>query len=41
MLDARVEMPILHVCMQWHDYQTKDPAHRWLRQQLIDVAQGE
>jgi DNA-binding transcriptional LysR family regulator len=34
-----VPMPVLRVCMQWHDYQTTDPAHRWLREQLLAVAQ--
>lgn len=31
-------MPSLKMCMQWHDYQTADPAHRWLREQLMAVA---
>jgi len=35
-----VAMPTLRMCMQWHDYQTTDPAHRWLREQLIAVAKG-
>lgn len=33
-------MPALRVCMQWHDYQSADPAHRWLREQLLAVAQA-
>jgi LysR family nod box-dependent transcriptional activator len=33
-------MPALRVCIQWHDYQTADPAHRWLREQLVAVAQS-
>ena len=33
-----VPMPGLRLCMQWHQYQTADPAHRWLREQLVDVA---
>jgi DNA-binding transcriptional LysR family regulator len=33
-----VAMPVLRLCMQWHDYQTADPAHRWLREQLVAVA---
>lgn len=32
---------MLRVCMQRHHYQTTDPAQRWLRQQPIEVAQGE
>jgi LysR family transcriptional regulator, nod-box dependent transcriptional activator len=27
-------------CMQWNHYQTMDPAHRWLREQLLVVAQA-
>jgi len=34
-------MPPLRVCMQWHDYQSADPAHRWLREQLLAVAQTD
>ena len=34
-----IAMPVLRVCMQWHRYQTTDPAHRWLREQLVAVAQ--
>ena len=39
-LTPPVAMPVLRVCMQWHDYQTADPAHRWLREQLVAVAQS-
>lgn len=35
-----VSLPLLRVCMQWHHYQTTDPAHRWLREQLMIVGQG-
>ncbi|WP_332847770.1 LysR family transcriptional regulator [Massilia sp. S19_KUP03_FR1] len=38
-LAVPVAMPTLRVCMQWHDYQSADPAHRWLREQLVAVAQ--
>jgi LysR family nod box-dependent transcriptional activator len=37
-LAAPVAMPVLRMCMQWHRYQTSDPAHRWLREQLMAVA---
>jgi LysR family nod box-dependent transcriptional activator len=37
-LDVPVAMPTLQLCMQWHQYQTADPAHRWLREQLVEVA---
>lgn len=33
-----VDIPRLKVCMQWHRYQTSDPAHMWLREQLLAVA---
>jgi LysR family nod box-dependent transcriptional activator len=33
-----LQPPPLRVCMQWHRYQTSDPAHRWLREQLAAVA---
>jgi LysR family nod box-dependent transcriptional activator len=35
-----IAMPVLRACMQWHRYQTSDPAHRWLREQLLAVAQA-
>lgn len=35
-----VALPTLRVCMQWHHYHTSDPAHRWLREQLLAVAQA-
>jgi hypothetical protein len=41
MLDAPLGVPMLRVSLQWHDYQTKGRADRRLRQQLIEVAQGE
>jgi len=34
-----IAMPVLRACLQWHRYQTTDPAHRWLREQLMAVAQ--
>ena len=36
-----VDMPSLRMCMQWHSYQTNDPAHKWLREQLMAVALEE
>ena len=39
-LAVPVVMPTLRLCMQWHQYQTTDPAHRWLREQLVEVARG-
>jgi LysR family nod box-dependent transcriptional activator len=33
-----VPLPALRMSMQWHRYQTDDPSHRWLREQLLDVA---
>jgi DNA-binding transcriptional LysR family regulator len=33
-----LQPPPLRVCMQWHSYQTADPAHAWLREQLLAVA---
>ena len=33
-----VALPVLRLHMQWHDYQTSDPAHRWLREQIGAVA---
>lgn len=37
-LAVPVAMPALRMCVQWHRYQTADPAHRWLREQLMAVA---
>jgi LysR family nod box-dependent transcriptional activator len=34
-----VPVPTLRVCMQWHRYHDADPAHRWLREQVMAVAQ--
>ena len=31
-------LPPLRICMQWHRYQSTDPSHRWLREQLTEVA---
>jgi LysR family nod box-dependent transcriptional activator len=39
-LAAPMDLPTLRLCMQWHNYQTTDPAHAWLRQQLIEIAQA-
>lgn len=39
-LPVPMTMPTLRVCIQWHQYQTRDPAHRWLREQLLAVAQA-
>lgn len=33
-----VPLPALRMSMQWHRYQTNDPSHRWLREQLVEVA---
>lgn len=33
-----VPLPVLRMSMQWHRYQTNDPAHQWLREQLVEVA---
>lgn len=35
-----VTLPTLRVCMQWHHYHASDPAHRWLREQVLAVAQA-
>ncbi|MEX0605726.1 MAG: LysR family transcriptional regulator [Marinobacter sp.] len=34
------ELKPFTLLMLWHQRNHEDPAHRWLRQQLIDVAQG-
>lgn len=39
-LAAPMDLPTLRLCMQWHNYQTTDPAHAWLRQQLVEIAQA-
>jgi DNA-binding transcriptional LysR family regulator len=41
LLAPPIDVPPLRLCIQWHDYQTADPAHRWLREQLLLVAQQE
>jgi DNA-binding transcriptional LysR family regulator len=33
-----IAVPPLRLCMQWHQYQTTDPTHRWLREQVMAVA---
>lgn len=40
LLAPPIAIPPLRLCMQWHDYQTSDPAHRWLREQIAAVAAG-
>lgn len=39
LLAPPVPVPPLKVCMQWHHNQTSDLVHRWLREQLADIAQ--
>lgn len=31
-------LPTFDVCLTWHDRQDDDSAHRWLREQMVDVA---
>jgi LysR family nod box-dependent transcriptional activator len=38
LLAPPIAIPPLRLCMQWHAYQTSDPAHRWLREQIAQVA---
>lgn len=38
LLAPPIAVPPLRLCMQWHEYQTLDPAHRWLREQIAEVA---
>ena len=40
LLAPPVAVPPLRLCMQWHDYQTTDPAHAWLREQVLAAARG-
>ena len=35
-----LEVPPVHVEALWHERQHDQPAHQWLRQQLLDVAQA-
>ena len=35
-----LEVPPVHVELLWHERQQDNPAHRWLRQQLLEVAQS-
>jgi len=35
-----VPLPVLRMSMQWHRYQNNDLGHRWLRDQLMEVARG-
>lgn len=39
-LAPSLNLPTLRVCMQWHHYHASDPAHRWLREQVLAVAQA-
>lgn len=36
-----IAVPPLRICMQWHQNHSADLAHRWLREQIIDIAQNE
>ena len=35
-----LEVPPVHVEALWHEGQHEQPAHQWLRQQLLEVAQA-
>ena len=35
-----LEVPPVHVEALWHARQHDNPAHQWLRQQLLEVAQA-
>ena len=36
-LDVPLEMPSFQVSMLWHERSHREPAHRWLRQAVIDA----
>lgn len=38
LLPAPLVLPRVRECMQWHRYQENDPCHRWLREQILDIA---
>ena len=38
--DLPLEVPPVHVEALWHERQQDKPAHQWLRQQLLEVAQA-
>lgn len=38
--DLPLEVPPVHVAALWHERQQDQPAHQWLRQQLLEVAQA-
>lgn len=38
LLAPPIDIPALHMVMQWHRIRDDDPAHQWLRQQLVEIA---
>ena len=40
-LKPRLEIPGFTMCHGWHEIDRNDPGHRWLRDALINVAEGK
>ncbi len=38
---APLALPEVRVAMMWHRRQTDDPAHRWMRERLVEVARDQ
>lgn len=39
LLESPISVPDIHEAMYWHPRHTTDPAHKWLREKLLNVAQ--
>lgn len=40
LLPPPVDIPPLRMVMQWHPLRDDDPAHQWMREQLVEAARG-
>lgn len=38
LLEPPMALPAVRECLQWHRYQQDDPAHRWVRELMFEVA---
>jgi len=39
-LDPPVTLPRFTMYLSWHERQHRDPAHRWLRELVVEIARG-
>jgi DNA-binding transcriptional LysR family regulator len=40
LLEPPIDIPPVNMCLQWHNYLDADPGHRWMRELIMQVANG-